>query len=58
MEAYGRLMTKLVTPQRFPQVAAAFAAGVAEADDSPQQRFDFGLAVLLDGIADLIERTS
>jgi len=54
MEAYGRLMTKLVTPERFPQVAAAFAAGVAEEDDSPQQRFDFGLAVLLDGIAALI----
>ena len=56
MEAYGRLMTKLVTPQRFPQVAAAFAAGVAEEDDSPQQRFDFGLTVLLDGIGALIEK--
>ncbi|MGI5126132.1 TetR/AcrR family transcriptional regulator [Pseudonocardia sp. CA-107938] len=56
MAAYGQLMAKLVTPQRFPHVAAVFAAGVAEEEDSPQQRFDFGLTVLLDGIAALISR--
>jgi AcrR family transcriptional regulator len=54
MEAYGQLMTKLVTADRFPRIAAAFASGVTEEPDSPEQRLEFGLGVLFDGVAELI----
>jgi AcrR family transcriptional regulator len=53
--AYGRLITRLITPDRFPAIAAAMAAGVAEEDDSPEIRFEWGLARVLDGIAALVE---
>ncbi|MFC4945732.1 TetR/AcrR family transcriptional regulator [Pseudonocardia sp. GCM10023141] len=56
--AYGRLMARLVTPERFPAIATAFAAGITEEEDSPQIRFDWGLERILDGIAALVARPS
>ncbi|WP_232660510.1 TetR/AcrR family transcriptional regulator [Pseudonocardia sp. TRM90224] len=53
-QAYGRLMTTLVTPERFPAVAAAFAAGVASEEDGPEIRFSWGLERVLDGVAALV----
>ena len=52
--AYGRLVTRLITPERFPAIAAAMAAGVASEEDSPEIRFTFGLDRVLDGIDALI----
>lgn len=52
--AYVRLITRLITPERFPAVAAAMAAGIDEEEDSPEIRFTFGLDRVLDGIEALI----
>lgn len=54
--AYGRLMARLVTPERFPAIATAFGAGVADEEDSPEIRFGWGLDRVLDGVAVLVER--
>ncbi len=62
---YGRMLTKLVDPERFPALAEITAAGVFEPatdddgphDDGPHDDgadFDFGLARILDGVALLI----
>lgn len=53
MAAYGQLMAKLVTEERFPRIAAAFPGGAAEEPDGPDQRLEFGLGILLDGVAEL-----
>jgi AcrR family transcriptional regulator len=56
----GRLRT-VIDPERLPAVAAALAAGVF--DDSPEEsefpgdEFDFGLAVVLDGLEALARKT-
>jgi AcrR family transcriptional regulator len=52
--AYGRLLARLVTPERYPAITAAMAAGVATEEDSPERRFEFGLTRLLDGIESLV----
>ena len=51
-----RLITEAGHPASgSPHVAAAIAAGVAEEDDSPENRFASGLARVLDGVAALVE---
>lgn len=52
--AYGRLMGRMVTPERFPALATAFAAGIADEEDSPEIRFNWGLDRMLDGVAVLV----
>jgi AcrR family transcriptional regulator len=52
--AYGRLLARLITPERYPAIAAAMAAGVATEEDSPEIRFAFGLERVLDGIEALV----
>lgn len=48
---YGRLIARLVTPDRMPALAAAVAAGVFRAaDDDPAESFGFGLTRILDGV--------
>lgn len=52
--AYGQLIARLITPERYPAIAAAMAAGVSTEEDSPEIRFAFGLERVLDGIGCLI----
>jgi AcrR family transcriptional regulator len=53
--AYGRLLSRLTTPERFPALHAVIAAGVFEEPDEPDYDFNFGLERVLDGIETLIE---
>jgi AcrR family transcriptional regulator len=56
MTGYGRLLSQLTDAERFPAVHACIAAGVFDADDEDDLAFDFGLELLLDGIAVLTGR--
>jgi hypothetical protein len=46
---YGRALFQLVTPERFPAAAQLFASQVFESTSDDD--FDFGLELILDGIA-------
>lgn len=48
---YGRALVELVDPERFPDAAGMFASGVFEAAASDDSDFEFGLDVVLDGVA-------
>ncbi|MFI6042710.1 TetR/AcrR family transcriptional regulator [Nocardia sp. NPDC051321] len=60
---YARQMARLVDPQRFPDAAALFDSGLFESAPPPstpdpaQDDFEFGLEVVLDGVAATIART-
>jgi AcrR family transcriptional regulator len=57
MLSYGRLLAKLVDPQRFPAIGRLLATGILDLpDETPDTDFEFGLARVLDGIATLISR--
>ena len=58
MSAYGRLLTKLTDPERFPALTEFIASGVFEQFDPPDQEFVFGLERILDGIGDLVAARS
>lgn len=54
--AYGRQLARLVDPERFPDAAELFASGLFEsapppAADPGQDDFEFGLEIVLDGVA-------
>jgi AcrR family transcriptional regulator len=55
MGSYGRVLTRLTDPERFPALHAVIAAGVFEQEDEPDAEFTFGLERVLDGIETLIE---
>jgi hypothetical protein len=55
MGSYGRVLTRLTDPERFPALHAVIAAGVFEEEDEPGDEFTFGLERVLDGIEALIE---
>lgn len=61
---YGRALVQLIDPERFPDAAMLFASGVFESaseqvGDGPlDEEFDFGLALILDGIAAEIENAA
>lgn len=48
---YGRAMAVLVDPNRFPNVAALFSAEVFEEPAELPDDFEFGLDLILDGVA-------
>ncbi|MEV6279502.1 TetR/AcrR family transcriptional regulator [Nocardia sp. NPDC051832] len=52
---YGRQMSALIDPHRFPDAAALFASGLFESppptDDPTGDDFEFGLELILDGVA-------
>jgi AcrR family transcriptional regulator len=54
--SYGRLLSRLIDPQRFPALSAVIAAGVFDRTDGPDAQFDFGLERILDGVAILVEK--
>ncbi|PXX57401.1 TetR family transcriptional regulator [Nocardia tenerifensis] len=61
---YGRHMARLVDPERFPDAAELFASGLFEsappptADDPSRDDFEFGLELVLDGVAATIARAA
>jgi AcrR family transcriptional regulator len=57
-QAYGRAMASLVSAERFPDAAALFASATFEdtGADTAQADFDFGLDLILDGVAAAIGR--
>jgi AcrR family transcriptional regulator len=54
MPAYGRLLARLIDPQRFPEVAKVIASGVFDRPDDPDTHFAFGIERVLDGIDALV----
>ncbi|PRZ32745.1 TetR family transcriptional regulator [Antricoccus suffuscus] len=54
---YANRLRLLATPERFPEVARAAATEVfADEGDFPVDEFEFGLELILDGIATLVEK--
>lgn len=58
---YGRALASLVDPARFPDAAKLFASSTFEAhpdagSDPADREFVFGLELILDGVAAIIER--
>ncbi|WP_329386318.1 TetR/AcrR family transcriptional regulator [Streptomyces sp. NBC_01351] len=49
---YGALLARVVSPDRFPTLAALMASGAVEAEDDGDVRpaLDFGLKLILDGL--------
>ncbi len=56
MANYGRILSRVLDPDRHPAISAALAAGVFDGDDPPDTEFTFGLERLLDGIEVLVRR--
>jgi AcrR family transcriptional regulator len=56
MNSYGRMLTKLADPQRFPAISKFIAAGVFDTADHPDDEFVFGLERVLDGVEVLVRR--
>jgi hypothetical protein len=54
MAEYGKLLSTLLDPQRFPELTAVAAAGVLSKADPWDDEFTFGLARILDGIEALV----
>jgi len=48
---YGRALVELVDPERFPEAAGMFASGVFEVAADDDSDFEFGLDIVLDGVA-------
>ncbi len=51
---YGRLLTTLADPQRYPAIGKLVAEGVFNMADAPEKEFSFGLERVLDGIEVLV----
>jgi AcrR family transcriptional regulator len=56
MGSYGRLLARLLDPERFPALHAVIAAGVFDEPDDGDYDFVFGLERVLDGIETLIDK--
>ena len=54
MPEWGRQISMLTDPARFPALHAALASDVIASDDDPDDEFVFGLERVLDGIAALV----
>jgi AcrR family transcriptional regulator len=54
MAYYGRLLTSLTDPQRYPAISKLLGAGVFDRADDPSDEFVFGLTRILDGIDVLV----
>jgi hypothetical protein len=51
---YGKLLSALLDPQRFPELTAVAEAGVLSKADPWDDEFTFGLERILDGIEALV----
>jgi len=54
MGYYGRLLTSLTDPHRFPAISRVVGAGIFDRADPPDKEFTFGLDRILDGIEMLV----
>jgi AcrR family transcriptional regulator len=54
MASFGRTLSKLADPARFPALTEFIAAGVFDTFDGPDDEFIFGLERILDGIGALV----
>jgi AcrR family transcriptional regulator len=52
---YGRALSALIDPQRFPELTIVVASGVLSKADEMTEEFTFGLERILDGIAVLVD---
>jgi AcrR family transcriptional regulator len=58
ISSFGRTLTKLADPVRFPALTEFIAAGVFDKFDDPDDEFIFGLERILDGIETLVRTRS
>lgn len=56
VDQYHDVISKLVTPQQFPLLTAAAVAAADDDSDFYRGELDFGISVILDGLAAKIER--
>jgi AcrR family transcriptional regulator len=56
MSSYGRLLSRLVDPMRFPAISAVIASGVFDQVDESDTDFTFGLERILDGVDALVRQ--
>ncbi|MFE4986319.1 MULTISPECIES: TetR/AcrR family transcriptional regulator [unclassified Streptomyces] len=52
---YSRTLRRLADPEKYPEVARMLDSGVMDVADEPEVEFRFGLARILDGVAELVE---
>jgi AcrR family transcriptional regulator len=56
MPGYGTLLAEITSADEFPSLHRAIASGALDDEDDPDLEYRFGLARILDGIAQLISR--
>lgn len=56
MSSYGKLLSRLVDPARFPAISAVIASGVFDQADESDTDFTFGLERILDGVDALMRQ--
>jgi hypothetical protein len=56
MSSYGKLLSRLVDPGRFPAISAAIASGIFEQSGESDADFRFGLDRILDGVEALVRQ--
>jgi AcrR family transcriptional regulator len=58
MSSYGRLLSTLIDPARFPSIAKVISTGVFDGPYDEDDEFNFGLERVLDGVEALVEKRS
>jgi AcrR family transcriptional regulator len=56
MPGYGTLLAEITSADEFPSLHRAIASGALDDEDDPDLEYRFGLARILDGIAELVSR--
>ena len=56
MPGYGTVLAEITSADEFPSLHRAIASGALDDEDDPDLEYRFGLARILDGIAELISR--
>ncbi|HET6286327.1 MAG TPA: TetR/AcrR family transcriptional regulator [Amycolatopsis sp.] len=54
-QAYGKSLAELIDPERFPDAVGFLTSGLGTPDQEEDPEFGFGLNVVLDGVAALID---
>lgn len=55
MSRFGQVLAQLIDAASFPTLCGMLAAGVFDQPDDPDEEFNFGLRMVLDGVALLVE---
>jgi hypothetical protein len=56
MPGYGTLLARITSADEFPSLHQAIASGALDDEDDPDIEYRFGLARIVDGIAELVAR--